>query len=47
MTFRYIPTYQEDRARQRRLDRIKSGVDFLAIVFSALFIYFITIFALL
>jgi hypothetical protein len=47
MTFRYIPTYQEDRARQRRLDRIKAGMDFLAIVFIALFIYFITLFAFL
>ena len=45
--YKYIPTYQEDQARQRRLERIKAGVDFLAIVFTALSIYFITVFAFL
>ena len=47
MTFRYIPTYQEDRARQRRIDRVKAGFDFLCIVFIAVSVWFITWFAFL
>jgi len=45
--YKYITTYQEDRARQRKLDRIKAGVEFLCIIFIAFSVWFITWFAFL